>query len=150
MRLITDSCSNNIAAFRGLVTPGFELYFLDDDSEDQVDSNSDEERSELDDIESEAAIIEFHNSLQQVFDSTATNDESFRLPCYAHTLQLVIKDDLKGSASIRCSSEQVSKIAALSHSSTLVSEHFEKKIHVNIPKANKPDGTLNTKPLSQW
>jgi hypothetical protein len=136
VRLITDSCSNNIAAFRGLIIPGFELYFLDDDSEDQVDSNSDEERSELDDIESEAAIIEFHNSLLQVFDSTSTNDESFRLPCYAHTLQLVIKDGLKGSASIRCSLEKVSKIAALSHSSTLVSEHFE-KIHVNIPKANK-------------
>jgi hypothetical protein len=74
--------------------------------------------------------------LKQFLDSIVIDDESFRLPCYAHSIQLVVKDGLKGSTCVQSSLEKISKIAKLSHSSTVVAERLE-NIQVCIPNANK-------------
>ncbi|CAF1503196.1 unnamed protein product [Adineta ricciae] len=87
VQLVIDSCSNNIAAFRGLVIPGFEYYFQDEEGA-YFDENSD------------------------------------------------VNDGLKGLKATQSSLEKISKIAKLPHSTTLVSQRFE-KINVCIPKANK-------------
>ena len=139
VRLITDSCSNNIAAFRNLVIPGFELYFQNDDDDGDLSSEWDSDEEQLDtsiDMEKKNGSSEIDNALNQFITSVVTEDESFRLPCYAHTLQLVIKDGLKGATSVQSALEKVSKIAKLSHSSTTIAERFE-KIKVCIPRANK-------------
>jgi hypothetical protein len=110
VRLITDSCPNNIAAFSGLIIPGFESYFQDDDNELYSDLNSDGEQTESDDITNENNIlVDVQNVLKRFLDSIITDDESFRLPCYAHTLQLTVKDGLKGSTGIQSSLEKYQK-----------------------------------------
>lgn len=136
--MITDSCSNNIAAFRNLVIPGFELYFQHDDDDDDLSSDwdGDEEQSDINTEIENNVSIEIDNALNQFISSIMIEDESFRLPCYAHTLQLVIKDGLKGATSVQSALEKVSKIAKLSHSSTIIAERFE-KIQAYIPRANK-------------
>jgi hypothetical protein len=99
--------------------------------------NSDDEESVGENVTNENKVLaDIQDVLKTFFHTVATENESFRLPCYAHTLQLVINDGLKCVTNIRNSLEKVSKIAKLSHSSTLVSERFE-KIQVCIPKANK-------------
>ncbi|CAM4983775.1 unnamed protein product, partial [Rotaria socialis] len=109
---------NNIAAFSGLIIPGFECYFQrDDDDELYSDWYNDD-------------------VVKQFLDPIAVDDESFRLPCYAHSIQLVIKDGLKVSTCVEPSLKKISKIAKLSHSSTAVKERLE-NIQVCVPNANK-------------
>ena len=43
------------------------------------------------------------------------NNEVFRIPCLAHTIQLIVKDGLKETKSVFSSLEKVSAIAKLSH-----------------------------------
>lgn len=137
VRLITDSCSNNIAAFSGLIIPGFESYFQNDDKELYSDLDSDDEKIKLDDTTNDNNVqVEIDDALKHFLDSIIIDDESFRLPCYAHTLQLTVKDCLKGLTGIQSSLEKVSGIAKLSHSSTVIAERFE-NIKVCIPRANK-------------
>ncbi len=139
MRLITDSCSNNIEAFGTLIIPGFESYFQTDDDDDELYCGYDSggEQAAIDDVSDENSVsIEMEDVLKQFIDSIVIENESFRLPCYAHTLQLIVKDGLKGLTGIQSALEKISKIAKLSHSSTTMAECFE-KIQVCIPKANK-------------
>ncbi|CAF4150658.1 unnamed protein product [Rotaria sordida] len=111
-------------------------FFALTDNQLNSDWNSDDEQIESNDITSENnTSIEAQDILKQLFDTISSENESFRLPCYAHTLQLTVKDGLKGLTGIQSSLEKISKIAKLSHSSTLVSERFE-KIQICIPKAN--------------
>ena len=99
--------------------------------------HSDDEQNELEKPGNDNNVsIETTNALKQFFDTIVTENESFRLPCYAHTLQLIVNDGLKGLKGVQSPLEKISKIAKLSHSTALVSERFE-KIHVCIPKANK-------------
>jgi len=139
VRLITDSSSNNIAAFSNLIIPGFECNFQhDDDDEACSDCCSDGEQpkshNNTTDIDTSSDV---QDVVKHFFDSIEIDDnESFRLPCYAHSIQLVVKDGLKDSTSVQSSLEKISKIAKLSHSSTTVAERFE-KMKVHIPRANK-------------
>ena len=41
VRLVTDSTSNNINAFRNLIIPGFEQYFIDDDDDGSSNDGND-------------------------------------------------------------------------------------------------------------
>ena len=134
--MITDSCSNNIAAFGTLVIPGFESYFQNND-ESYCDYDSEDEQPVMDGVSDEDVVsIEIEDALKQFVNSMVVENESFRLCCYAHTLQLVVNDGLKGLTGIQSALEKVSKIAKLSHSSTTMAEQFD-KIQVSIPKANK-------------
>ncbi len=110
LRLIKNSCSNNIAAFNNLVIAGFESYFQNDDNDDELYCGYDSggEQSTTDDASDENSV----------------------------SVQLIVKNDMKGLTGTQSALETISKIAKLSHSSTIIEERFE-KIQVCIPKANK-------------
>ncbi|CAF4421727.1 unnamed protein product, partial [Adineta steineri] len=74
--------------------------------------------------------------IKHSFDNIAANSESLRIPRSAHTIQLVINDDLKQISSIQSALAKVSKIANLSHRSTIFPEKLE-HIGRSILKANK-------------
>ncbi|CAM4978827.1 unnamed protein product, partial [Rotaria socialis] len=122
----------------GLIIPGFECYFQrDDDDELYSDWYNDGEQTESDDAKIDNNVpLDVQDVVKQFLDSIAIDDESFRLPCYAHSIQLVINDGLKGSICVQPSLEKISKIAKLSHSSTAVAERLE-NIQVCVPNANK-------------
>ncbi|CAF3849642.1 unnamed protein product [Rotaria magnacalcarata] len=151
IRLFTDSSSNNISAFKNLIIPGFEEYFINDDdneiteedSDTEVndETHSDEYEYEYDDsknisstasnsttTESTQDIME--NSFRNLFD----NNEVFRIPCFAHTIQLVVADGLKEAQSILLSLGKVSTIAKLSQTNTKFAEKLE-LMKVSIPRA---------------
>ncbi|CAF0735235.1 unnamed protein product [Adineta steineri] len=149
VRLITDNAANNINAFQNIVIPGFEKYFIenDDDGIDEYandsDTNDDEVLSDeydyppdqlsttnllaTSDVASEDLIQESINRLME-------NTEIFRIPCFAHSLQLVVKDGLKEAKSIVCALEKVSAIAKLAHTSTKFAEKLD-LLKVSIPRA---------------
>ncbi|CAF2045875.1 unnamed protein product [Rotaria magnacalcarata] len=71
--------------------------------------------------------------------------DALRIPCFAHTIQLVVNDGLKQISSIESALVKVSKIAKLSHTSISFAEKSE-HIGKSIPRANKTrwDSQFNT------
>ena len=74
------------------------------------------------------------NVIEDCFDNLASKS-GLRLPCFAHTLQLVVQDGLKKTTCIKAI-VKVSKIAKLAHSSAAFAKKLE-TLGVSIPKANK-------------
>jgi hypothetical protein len=103
VRLITDNASNNIGAFGALVVPGFEPYF--EESVDGFDSDPDNEIDGSDQHEKTSDEIHCLN------DPSLGNEELLRLPCFIHTLQLVVSDSFKESSCVKASIAKVSSIA---------------------------------------
>lgn len=142
VRLVTDNAANNIKAFENLIIPGFEDYFSEDDDNDEKGSDIDLDNFIDDDGDESVSTVIDNNDLHMIeliknsFDNVTANNESFRIPCFAHTLQLVVNDGLKEVASIQSALSKISKIAKLSHTSTIVAEKLE-LIGKSIPKANK-------------
>ncbi len=77
---VTDSASNMIKAFS---LPGFQDEDVDGDDDNEFENDSDNEEEEL--LQGDAAIYE---------------DLNEHIPCFAHTLQLVVKDGLKQALTI--------------------------------------------------
>jgi hypothetical protein len=143
VRLVTDNAANNIKAFENLIIPGFEHYFdSEDDDNDEKESDIDLDNfSDDDGDETVTTVIDNNDShmmelIKNSFDNVATTNESLRVPCFAHTLQLVVNDGLKEVSSIQPALSKVSKIAKLSHTSSIFAEKLE-LIGKSIPKANK-------------
>ena len=148
IRLVTDSSSNNISAFKNLVIPGFEQYFLKDDDDEITDEdhnvvyNDDmwsDEYDELENISSTTASATTDETIEEdlirdSFRNLLNNDEVFRIPCFAHCIQLVVKDGLNQTKSILSSLEKVSAIAKLSHTCTKFAEKLE-LMKLSIPRA---------------
>ena len=99
VRVITDNASNNIKAFGSLVVPGFEPYFEESadeqDEEDEIAGEMDTSSDDLDDL----------------CDLSLGGNEPLRLPCFIHTLQLVVSDSFKENNSIKAAMAKVSGIA---------------------------------------
>ncbi|CAF1511795.1 unnamed protein product [Adineta ricciae] len=143
VRLVTDNASNNIKAYENLIIPGFESYFeTEDDDNDEggsdidLDGFLDEEANEPDipvDMKKDSNMIEL---IKNSFDNVTSSNELLRIPCFAHSIQLVVNDGLKQTSSIQSVLTKVAKIAKLSHSSTIFAEKLE-QINKSIPKANK-------------
>lgn len=137
-RIVTDNTSNNIKAFENLIIPGFESYFNDDDAPDSNESDSDHSDDDSHDNTTTnvmPSINETSHVIEDSFDNLASKS-GLRLPCFAHTLQLVVHDGLKEATCIKQSIVKVSKIAKLAHSSISFAEKLE-AIGANVPKANK-------------
>ena len=109
IRLVTDNGSNNINAFTGLVIPGFEQYFTEDDNDDSNDEDSDVNLNDgtvSDEYEyspnicstttndSTTAVLT-QDLIEDSFRGLLDNNEVFRMPCFAHTIQLIVKNGLK-------------------------------------------------------
>ncbi|CAF1205489.1 unnamed protein product [Didymodactylos carnosus] len=107
VRLVTDNAANNAKAFDSLIVPGFEHYFEDDEDDDD----------RIDDDDSETDENNLNDNTENIF-NTLANDNSvnlLRIPCFSHTLQLVVVDGLKESSCARSSLVKVAKIAKYSH-----------------------------------
>mgnify|MGYP002474366779 CR=1 FL=1 len=139
VRLVTDNASNNIKAFQDLIIPGFEEYFENDNNDDSssdIDPDAAEEADEISTIFDDRNQENMIDSIKTSFDNIAGSNESMRLPCFSHCLNLVVSDGLKEASCIKQVLSKVSKIAKLSHSSTIFAEKLE-SIGKSIPKAIK-------------
>ncbi|CAF1531206.1 unnamed protein product [Adineta ricciae] len=124
VRLITDNASNNLSAFGQLLLPGFEPYFAHEDDEDVSDDDTeDADRNAADkgdDNDDESEIT--------------SGNEFVRLPCFVHTLQLVVHDGLKDGSSIRSAVAKVAQTAKLTHKSIPAAEKLQ-DIKMSTPQA---------------
>ncbi|CAF4468159.1 unnamed protein product, partial [Rotaria sp. Silwood2] len=97
VRLVTDNASSNIKAFENLIIPGFANYF-DVEDDDNDDEGSDVGLDDDNDNGSEELIVQnidkdetnITELIKNSFDNVATSSESLRIPCFAHTIQLVV------------------------------------------------------------
>ncbi|CAF5227804.1 unnamed protein product, partial [Rotaria magnacalcarata] len=71
------------------------------------------------------------DDIQNSFDK---QEELLRLPCFIHTLQLVVKDGLNESECIRSPLSKVAEIAKLSHKSITIAEKLQNE-KFSIPDA---------------
>ena len=153
-RIVTDNASNNIKAFENLIIPGFEQYFTAE-NEDRIDDNTFNSNDDVhDETDNESDVNTFTsidnsieinmNTVKESFDNIASRSE-LRLPCFAHTLQLVVCDGLQEATCVKHIVAKISKIARFAHSSVLFAEKLE-HIGKSIPKANKNrwNSQLNT------
>ena len=142
VRLITDNASNNVKAFQNLIIPGFESYFTCDDDGEEGESDIDpdgffdDDESDYDGSVTMDDGSNLSESIKTSFDNITSCNESLRIPCFAHTIQLVVRDGLKEASSLKPALVKVSKIAKLSRTSTTFAEKLE-KIGKSIPAANK-------------
>lgn len=127
VRLITDNASNNVAAFGRLIIPGFESYFV---SEEDIEGGEDDDVEEL-----FLTMLEEHRpDDDKTLNETERTEELLRLPCFVHTLQLVVKDGLKESVCSQSAMNKVAQIAKLSHTSISVAEKLQ-ELKFSIPEA---------------
>ena len=96
VRIVTDNASNNLSAFQELVIPGFEVYFEPEDDEERDD-------------EPDAT----NNGVTNVEGAVDNSDERLRIPCFSHTLQLVVGDGLRDSEAAKGALSKVAAIAKL-------------------------------------
>ncbi|CAF2212088.1 unnamed protein product [Rotaria magnacalcarata] len=138
VRLITDNASNNLAAFNNIILPGFEDYFNEITEDDESGSESNDEES--DDCGSNGnkrlEANEVDDSVYQTTLNAPAEEEFMRLPCFSHSLQLVVNDGIKASGTALSSLKKVAELARLAHCSTQFAERLEKVNH-RIPKANR-------------
>ena len=71
-----------------------------------------------------------------IIQSLSENLELLNLPCFAHTLQLVVKDGIKHAMNAATALTKIAKIEKFSHNSTLFSEKLE-TLSKTIPHATK-------------
>ena len=64
-------------------------------------------------------------SIKQNFDNVAANRDFLRIPWFVHALELVVNDELKQASSIQLVLLETSKIAKLSHTTTVFAEKLE-------------------------
>ncbi|CAF3595701.1 unnamed protein product [Rotaria sp. Silwood1] len=149
-RIVTDSAANNIRTFQGMIIPGFEQYFVEDDNDeinDEDDSESDMNNGEISDeyeypsdfssttISSSTYIdLTLNDLIQESFNRLMENNEVFRIPCFAYTIQLVVKEGLQETKSILGALEKVSLITKLAHTNTKFAEKLD-LMKVSIPRA---------------
>ena len=133
---MTDNAANNINAFQHMIIPGFEQYFVFDDASDEALSDEYEYPSDLSSTMSSSSSVDgtSEDLVQESFNRLLQNNEVFRIPCFAHTLQLIVQDGLKEAKSIVCALEKVSAIAKLAHTSSKFSEKLE-LMKVSISRA---------------
>ncbi|CAF0941124.1 unnamed protein product [Rotaria sordida] len=137
VRLITDNAANNIKAFDNILLPGFETYFENDDrnNDDESLQDNDDDCEEISDDDSNDHF-ELVPLADDIVQCLSENLELLRLPCFAHTLQLVVKDGIKYASNATAALTKVAKIAKFSHDSILFAEKLE-NLSTTIPRATK-------------
>ncbi|CAF2007788.1 unnamed protein product [Rotaria magnacalcarata] len=149
--ILTDSAANNISAFQDMIIlSSFEQYFVQDDLDeinDDDDTDADIKDGEMSDeyeypldfssttaTSTQAIHLTLEDLIQESFNRLMEGNEVFRLPCFAHTLQLVVNNGLKEAETILGALEKVSAIAKLAHTSTKFAEKLD-LMKVLIPRA---------------
>ncbi|KAJ8273908.1 hypothetical protein GJAV_G00106820 [Gymnothorax javanicus] len=114
--IITDNASNIVKAF---TLPGME------DLATSEDEDVEEEEEEEDDLQEQPLPDELKHLQAQ------------RSPCFAHTLQLVVKDGLKEAAAVQKVIKKVSKIVSHCRKSTKSSELLEGHTKLQLANATR-------------
>ncbi|CAF4897221.1 unnamed protein product, partial [Rotaria socialis] len=115
VRIITDNASNNQAAFNHLLLPGFDEYF-DDSIDDQSELETNDDDTDSDECDKNQLEIEEVND--DIYGSTLnapTDQEFLRLPCFIHSLQLVMHDGIQAASDALSSLKKVADLAKLPH-----------------------------------
>ncbi|CAF3388060.1 unnamed protein product [Rotaria socialis] len=121
VRIITDNASNNQAAFNHLLLPGFDEYF-DDSIDDQSELETNDDDTDSDECDKNQLEIEEVND--DIYGSTLnapTDQEFLRLPCFIHSLQLVMHDGIQAASDALSSLKKVADLAKLPHTKDCVS-----------------------------
>ena len=111
-QIVTDNASNMRKAFPTL--PGFELEDIDSDSESE--SSGAEEVDEDNDVVDLSSMNEIETNSGKVY---------HRLSCFAHTIQLSVKDGINECRSLTNSLKKASRIVSHFHKSTIDTESLE-------------------------
>ncbi|CAF5136659.1 unnamed protein product [Rotaria magnacalcarata] len=133
-----------------IILSSFEQYFVQDDLDeinDDDDTDADIKDGEMSDeyeypldfssttaTSTQAIHLTLEDLIQESFNRLMEGNEVFRLPCFAHTLQLVVNNGLKEAETILGALEKVSAIAKLAHTSTKFAEKLD-LMKVLIPRA---------------
>ncbi|CAM4986083.1 unnamed protein product, partial [Rotaria socialis] len=122
VRIITDNASNNQAAFNHLLLPGFDEYF-DDSIDDQSELETNDDDTDSDECDKNQLEIEEVND--DIYGSTLnapTDQEFLRLPCFIHSLQLVMHDGIQAASDALSSLKKVADLAKLPHTTTILTQ----------------------------
>ncbi|KAK7896570.1 hypothetical protein WMY93_021895 [Mugilogobius chulae] len=94
-------------------------------------------REETDELENAALWEELADDFQEDVDAIQSSCRQQRLQCFAHTLQLVVRDGLKETKSLNIPITKVSKLWSMLHSACKIKEAFEETFGANrsIPGA---------------
>ena len=128
---ITDNATNMCKAFK--------VNFLsDNDLSDSVGDDDDDDDD--DDDLGEVLWQDLVDSQQETVQDTLIVNSKKRLSCFVHSLQLCVRDGLKGLQGTGVSSlmSKIQRVVALLHKSTVVKEKFEEAFGTNsgIPSSN--------------
>ena len=122
--IISDNASNMKKAFTVCFPSAAERVESGDEVDDEDVDNADFWEDPGEELQSDMDTIQ--NSCRQQ-----------RLQCFAHSLQLVVRDGLKETKSINCAMAKVTKFCSLLHSTCGLKEAFEAQYGANrsIPAA---------------
>ncbi|CAF5181859.1 unnamed protein product, partial [Rotaria magnacalcarata] len=140
------NASNNLAAFNNIILPEFEDYFNKITKDDESGSESNDEES--DDCGSDGnkrlQANEVDDSAYQTSLNSPAEEEFMRLPCFSHSLQLVVNDGIKASGTALSCLKKVAELTRLAHCSTPFAERLEKSI-IECRELTELGGTVNSK-----
>ena len=97
-KAVTDNASNMKAFANSFTLPGFESVSIDDDDDIESDAETVELIDEGDDKMEDDSVTQLDSLIEKIPD---------RISCFAHTLQLCIKDGLSASARLTTSLNKV-------------------------------------------
>ena len=120
----TDNASNMVKAFR---LPGFEATVQVDDADSDEEADTDSDDYDSDDSEDSGDGADLFDLLP----------ESQHDPCFAHTLQLVVKDGMKEATYLRKVISKASTIVAHVRKSTHATDILEGEIRVQAANATR-------------
>ena len=128
-KVITDNASNMIKAFGPMI---HELTIVNDDDDDEDKSeetneySSSSEDDDTDENDNSGDEDEDSTFVTNAFDSIPVHHGD-RLSCFAHTLQLVVKDGLNNSKQMSSLLNKLSKLINHIKKSTIAMERVEKQ-----------------------
>lgn len=119
--IISDNASNMKKAFTVCFpsTTRAERHESDDEGEDD------------DELENDDLWEDTGETLQEDVDTIHSSCRQQRLQCFAHSLQLVVRDGLKETKIINCALAKVTKFCSLLHTTCGLKEAFEKTYGAN-------------------
>lgn len=111
-QVVTDNASNMRKAFPTL--PGFEL--------EDIDSDSESESSRAEEVDEDNDVVDL-SSMNEI--ETNSGKVYHHLSCFAHTIQLSVKDGINECRSLTNSLKKASRIVSHFHKSTIDTESLE-------------------------